>query len=269
MIRHDFFPESKNNWLLSQSIPDYDLRAEQMKTLLEVKMSDARDKPAGAKWKWLWWLAIIALLIGAAKYFKLQILLKDALDWVGTLGAWGPVIFIIVYIAACVLMVPASLLTLSAGALFGVVKGSVLVSIGATLGATAAFLVGRYGARVWVAKRIENHATFQAIDEAVAREGWKIVLLTRLSPIFPFALLNYGFGVTSVPLRHYLPASWIGMMPAIVMYVYIGSLAKAAGEKSRTSAEWALYGVGLLATVIVSIFVTRIAKKALARKVAA
>jgi uncharacterized membrane protein YdjX (TVP38/TMEM64 family) len=93
--------------------------------------------------------------------------------------------------------------------------------------------------------------------------------LTRLSPVFPFTLLNYAFGLTRVKLSHYVLASWIGMMPGTVMYVYLGSLAKAAtGERTRTTGEWALYGVGLLATVAVTIFVTRIAKQALAKKIA-
>ena len=103
---------------------------------------------------------------------------------------------------------------------------------------------------------------------AVAEEGWKIVGLTRLSPVFPFTLLNYAFGLTSVSLRHYVVASWIGMMPGTVMYVYLGSLARAAaGERTRTAGEWALYGVGLLATVAVTIFVTRLARRALATRI--
>src|SRR5262249_6857951 len=148
-----------------------------------------------------------------------------------------------------------------------VVYGCIYTSIGATLGATAAFLVGRYLARGWVAKRIEGNATFSAIDRAVADEGWKIVGLTRLSPVFPFNLLNYGFGVTRVKLRDYVLASWIGMMPGTILYVYLGSLARAAGDRTRTPAEWALYGVGLIATILVTITITRIARKALARKI--
>jgi uncharacterized membrane protein YdjX (TVP38/TMEM64 family) len=168
---------------------------------------------------------------------------------------------------ATVLFIPGSALTLGAGALFGVAWGSLYVSVGSTLGATAAFLVGRYVARNAIAKKIEGNERFAAIDKAVANEGWKIVGLTRLSPVFPFALLNYGFGLTRVKLGDYMLASWIGMMPGTVMYVYLGSLAKAAtGERVRTTGEWALYGVGLLATVAVTIFVTRIAKQALAKR---
>ena len=216
--------------------------------------------------------AVIIILLSAAKYFHVQELLKTSLDWVAGLGTWGPFIFILIYIIACVLFIPGSILTLGAGVLFGVVKGSVIVSVAATLGASCAFLVGRYFTREWVAKKIEGNPRFKAIDEAVAREGWKIVGLVRLSPIFPFNLLNYAFGLTQVSLRDYFFASWIGMMPGTVMYVYIGSLAGdlarlGAGERDRTGAEWALYVVGLIATVAVTVYVTKLARKALEKKV--
>ena len=223
---------------------------------------------SGFSWKWLLYAGAAVVLIVAAKYFHVQDLLKQALDWVGQLGPWGAVIFIAIYVVATVLFVPGSVLTLGAGAVFGVVWGSVDVSIAATLGATCALLVGRYFARDAIARKIEGNERFAAIDKAVANEGWKIVGLTRLSPVFPFTLLNYAFGITRVKLGHYVLASWIGMMPGTVMYVYLGSLAKAAsGERTRTTGEWMLYGVGLLATVVVTIFVTRIAKQALAKKI--
>jgi uncharacterized membrane protein YdjX (TVP38/TMEM64 family) len=123
-----------------------------------------------------------------------------------------------------------------------------------------------------VAKKISSNEKFKAIDDAVAREGWKIVGLTRLSPVFPFNLLNYAYGLTRVSLRDYFFASWIGMMPGTIMYVYIGSLAgevaKLGSEgRTRTSAEWALYIVGLIATIVVTVFITRIARTALRKKV--
>ncbi len=216
-------------------------------------------------------LAVIGLM-AAAKYFHVQELLKKSLDWIAVLGPLGSLIFVGIYILACVFFIPGSVLTLGAGVLFGVLKGSILVSIGATLGATAAFLVGRYLARGWVAKKIEGNAKFKAIDEAVAREGWKIVGLTRLSPVFPFNLLNYAFGLTQVSLKHYFFASWIGMMPGTVMYVYIGSLAGDLATlgtqgRARTPGEWALYAMGLAATVVVTVYVTRIARKALKKRV--
>ena len=219
-------------------------------------------------WKWIVYIAAGVLILLAAKYFHVQDLLKAALDWIGKLGPWGPVIFIALYVVATVLFIPGSVLTLGAGAVFGVVLGSVCVSISATLGATAAFLVGRYLARDAIARKIEKNETFTTIDRAVADEGWKIVFLTRLSPVFPFTLLNYAFGLTRVKLSHYVLASWIGMIPGTVMYVYLGSLVNVgAGHRQRTTGEWVLYAVGLLATVVVTVFVTRLAKGALARKI--
>lgn len=215
---------------------------------------------------------VIAALLVAAKYFNLQQVFRDALAWISGLGPVGPLIFIALYILACVLLLPGSILTLGAGVVFGVVLGSIVVSIASTVGATCAFLIGRYLARGWVAGRIAGSDKFKAIDEAVGREGWKIVVLTRLSPIFPFSLLNYAFGLTKVSFRHYFFASWLGMIPGTIMYVYIGSLAGdlatlGTGERTRTTGEWVLYGAGLVATVVVTIFVTRLARRALAGRI--
>ncbi len=220
-------------------------------------------------------LVVVAVVLGLLvllRQYDIQQILKDVLETISSLGAWAPVAFITVYIAATVLLLPGFILTLGAGFLFGVVWGSVFVSIASILGATCSFLIGRYAARDWVAKKMQGHEKFQPVDEAVAREGWKIVGLTRLSPIFPFNLLNYAFGITRVSLRDYFLASWVGMMPGTVMYVYIGSLAGDLATlgrdgRSRTPAEWALYLVGLLATVVVTVFVTRVARQALEKRV--
>ena len=191
--------------------------------------------------------------------------------WISSLGAVAPVVFIAAYVAACVLFIPGSIMTIGAGVLFGVVRGSIYVSIGATAGATAAFLIGRYFARDWVARKLAGNATFNAIDAAVGREGWKIVGLTRLSPVFPFNLLNYAYGLTSVSLRDYLLASWIGMLPGVVMYTYIGSLIGdltriGAAQTTRPAGYWILNVVGLAATVGVALYAARIARRALAEK---
>src|SRR5712671_1868760 len=228
----------------------------------------ATTSSLNARWKWVLCATAAAALVLMLKYFHVQDLLKAALDGIGKLGPWGPVIFVGLYVVATVLFIPGSVLTLGAGAVFGVALGSVCVSISATLGATAAFLVGRYLARDAIARKIEKNEKFATIDRAVAGEGWKIVLLTRLSPVFPFTLLNYAFGLTRVKLGQYVLASWIGMIPGTVMYVYLGSLVNlGAGHRQRTTGEWILYGVGLLATVIVTVFVTRLARNALAKKI--
>ena len=216
--------------------------------------------------------AVIVVLVAAVKHFDLQQVFRDVLAWISDLGPLGLLIFVTLYIVACVFLLPGSVLTLGAGVVFGVVMGFIAVSIGSILGATCAFLVGRYLARGWVAGRIAGNEKFKAIDEAVAQEGWKIILLTRLSPIFPFNLLNYVFGLTKVSFRHYFFASWLGMIPGTVMYVYIGSLIGdlaqlGTGHRTRTMGEWVLYGVGLLATVVVTVFVTRLARRALAGRI--
>jgi len=223
-------------------------------------------------WKWVLALLAVASLLAGLYFLDVQKSIQVALAWISDLGPWGPVVFIVFYILATLLFLPGLIPTMAAGVLFGVIQGTLLVSISSISGATLAFLTGRYLAREWVAAMIRGNQKFEAIDAAVAQEGWKIVGLTRLSPVFPFNLLNYAFGLTQVSLKHYFLASWIGMLPGTVMYVYIGSLAGdlatlGIGERSRTPAEWALYGVGLMATVVLTLYLTRIAQRALNRTV--
>lgn len=212
-------------------------------------------------------LVLVAAVIAAFTVLDVRQMLRDSLAWVDALGSWGPIIFIGIYAVAAVLFVPGSALTLGAGAVFGVTMGSVLVSIGSTLAAAISFLIGRYVARDWVAAKVESNVAFKSINDAVKTDGWKLVALTRLSPVFPFTLLNYAYGLTPVKFWHYVLASWIAMMPGTVMYVYLGSLARAGAEtQQRTPAQWVMYGVGLIATIIVTVFITRIAKAALAKR---
>ena len=215
----------------------------------------------------LLWAALIAGILFAVRYFGSGPL-RELLQWISGLGSTAPLVFIPLYVVACVLFIPGSILTLSAGFLFGVVRGSMYVSVAATVGATLAFLIGRYFARQWVAARLANYPKFKAVDEAVAREGWKIVALTRLSPVFPFNLLNYAFGLTNVGVRDYVVASWAGTLPGTILYVYLGSLAGdltrvATGRAERSPAEWELYAIGLLATITVTVYVTRVSNRAL------
>lgn len=199
-------------------------------------------------------------------------MLRDALQWIDSLGAVGVIAFILLYIIAVVAFLPASILTLGGGVIFGVVLGSFYVFISATIGATAAFLVGRYLARGWVAKKIAGNRRFQAIDQAVGKEGLKIVLLTRLSPIFPFNLLNYAFVVTEVFLKDYVIGK-VGIIFGTIMYVYLGSLAGSlatlgtGSQSADPSVQWAIRILGFIATAAVTVYVTRIARKALEQEV--
>jgi uncharacterized membrane protein YdjX (TVP38/TMEM64 family) len=215
---------------------------------------------------------VLSALVFLLSRLRIQDELRSLLRWIEGLGAWGAVLFIATYIAGSVLFIPGWLLTLGAGIVFGVARGTVLVSIASTLGATAAFLVGRYFARDWVARKIEANPRFKAIDDLVAREGWKIVGLTRLSPVLPFTLLNYAFSLTRVSLRDYFLATWIGMLPVTVVYVYVGSLLGDLSrlnntERTKSAAEWAFYAVGLVVTAAVTIYLTRLARSALARRI--
>jgi uncharacterized membrane protein YdjX (TVP38/TMEM64 family) len=215
-------------------------------------------------------VAVFAAFL-AVKLFVAEDLLKSVLRWIGGLGPLGPLIFIGIYIVAPVLFFPGVILSIGAGTVFGLLAGSIYVSIGATLGATCAFLVGRYAARQWVAARLEGKAKFRAIDRAVAREGWKIVGLARLSPLFPFNLLNYAFGLTDISLRDYFFATWVGMIPWIIMYVYLGSLAgdvALIGSRpvKRTAAHWAFEVAGFVVSVAVALYVTYVAGRALREK---
>lgn len=219
-------------------------------------------------------LVLLTGLFLAFKFLPAGEYLGLLLEKVQQLGAWGPVILGAAYVAATVLMAPGSLLTLGSGFLFGLVVGTITVSAASTLGATAAFLIGRTLARDWVAKLAANNPKFGAVDRAVQENGFKIVLLTRLSPVFPFNLLNYLYSVTSVRLRDYVLGSWIGMLPGTIMYVYFGSAFKSltdvlAGNVEGGVAQKVLLVVGLIVTVIVTVYVTRIARRAIRQYVPA
>jgi uncharacterized membrane protein YdjX (TVP38/TMEM64 family) len=190
------------------------------------------------------------------------------LEWVQRAGPWGALLFGLAYIPAAVLFVPASILTLGAGFVFGVAQGTVIVSLGSTAGAAAAFVVARTVGHNWVARRMTAHPGLNAIRRAVESEAFKVVLLTRLSPLFPFNLLNYAFGLSAVPFKTYVLASWLGMLPGTLLYIYLGSAAQnltalLSGEVRRTPGQQAMFAVGLIATVLVTTIVTRTARRAL------
>jgi len=184
------------------------------------------------------------------------------------LGTWGMAAYVLGYALFTVAFIPGSLLTLAAGALFGVARGTALAFSGATLGSTLAFLVSRHLARPWVERRVARDRRMRRLDRAVGMHGFRLVFLLRLSPVMPFTLMNYALGVTRVRFRDYLLASF-GMLPGTLLYVWTGKLAgdvaAAAGGAPvrRGPAHWTLIGVGFLATAAVTIAVTRMARRAL------
>ena len=218
------------------------------------------------------WVNIGALVAGFCLlqvYFPVALWLGQLNVWVKGLGPKGMLVYVCVYVIATLFFFPGSVLTFGAGFLFGVVKGTIVVSTGSTIGASLAFLISRYLARRWVAERSEANPRFGAIDRAIGVQGWKVVGLLRLSPAIPFNLSNYLFGLTSVRFLPYVMASWLGMLPGTVMYVHLGTVGKGgldtvAGVATRSWQQDAFLGVGLVAIVAVTILITRSANNALA-----
>lgn len=215
------------------------------------------------------------LFAGAAAAVALVLLGRRAASyipafaaWIDSLGTLGAAAFMAGYVVATVALVPGSLLTLAAGALFGLVRGTLLVFVAASVGATAAFLISRYVARAPVLRLYGGDPRLRAIDAAIAREGRKIVFLIRLSPVFPFNVTNYALGLTSVRLRDYVIAC-AGMLPGTVLYVYYGRLigdvarAVSGARVERGVAYWVILVVGLVATLLVTLLITRAARRAL------
>lgn len=227
--------------------------------------SQARKVP----WKWLVLGILILALILAGRLLPLREWIKQFDAWVEGIGPWGIVIYALAYAVASVLFFPGSLLTIGAGFVFGLVWGTVAVSLGATLGAALAFLIARYVARDKISAWARKNKKFDAIDTAIGKQGWKIVALLRLSPIIPFNVSNYFYGLTAVPFWPYLIASWVAMLPGTVLYVYLGVVGKtgveaASGQGSAAhSLQTVFLSVGLVATIMVTWFISRIARKAL------
>ena len=227
------------------------------------------SSPPVAPPKVLRWLIfavlLVAIVVGGR---KLGALVPTFAQYIEGLGALGPIVFVLGYAAATVAFVPGSILTFAAGAIFGLTKGVALVFVAATLGSTIAFLVSRYLARGAIQRRVAGNARFAAVDKAIAAQGRRIVMLLRLSPVFPFSLLNYALGLTRISLRDYVFAS-VGMLPGTVLYVYYGKLAGDIATLSggtappRDTGYYVVLGLGLVATIVVTTIVTRTARTAL------
>ena len=214
-------------------------------------------------------MAVLSLAIELALALPVSHWATQVVEWVRGAGLAGVAIYAAIYVTAAALMLPASLLTVGAGFAYGPWWGTVLVSPVSVVAATLAFVIGRTVARERIARRTAADPRFRAIDAAVGRQGFRIVTLLRLSPVFPFNVLNYALGLTSVSLRDYVLGSFIGMLPGTFLYVYLGSLvndvaALSSGTTAAGPARQVLSLVGLAATVIVTIVITRIARRALA-----
>src|SRR5437762_12237444 len=214
-------------------------------------------------------VAIVIALFLAMKFLPVQQWLTNFNNWGGQMGTAGILTFIAVYAVATVLLAPGAILTIGAGFAFGLWKGFLAVSAGSTLGAALAFLVARFIARDRVEAIAKGNEKFRNIDNAIGRQGAKLVFLLRLSPVIPFNLSNYLYGLTGVKFWPYVLASWIGLMPGTLLYVYIDNAGKAAvsaaagGEAMKHGWQyWTFMSVGLAATIVVTIWVTKIARHA-------
>jgi len=236
------------------------------------------SKPARSN---LWLRPLIFFVLAGAlllawAFLPVRGILGRLLAWMQGLGGMGLLVLGGLYVVACVLLVPGSVLTIGAGflaaalwpnhPLLALAAAVATVSVASVTGASAAFLLGRTLARDWVAQKVRDNAKFRVIDDAVCQGGFRMVFLLRLSPVFPFNLLNYSLGLTKVPFRSYVLASWIGMLPGTILYVYLGSAAQnlaalAAGKTRGSTAQNLLLLMGLVATVLVVAWVTRTARK--------
>lgn len=224
-------------------------------------------------WKWIALAVLLIALFVAMRVLPVQRWLGNFNDWVGQMGVAGIFIFIAVYAVATVLLAPGAILTIGAGFAFGLWKGFLAVSAGSTLGAALAFLVARFVAREKVEAIAQQNDKFRKIDSAIGQQGAKLIFLLRLSPVIPFNLSNYFYGLTSVKFWPYVLASWIGMIPGTFLYVYVGTAGKAAVSAAAGSEavnhgwqSWTFMSVGLVATIVVTIWVTHIARDALRTK---
>jgi len=220
------------------------------------------------KLDWILKGAALFLILGAAYYLNRHGVYGRSLEIVRGLGAWGPVLFIALCIPAGIFFVPSAAAAFAAGALFGLGRGILFCLIGTGLGSLGAFLIGRYLARDWVLKKFSTGKKFQILAEMARRKGWKIVTLARLSPVFPFMIGNYAFGLTPISAKSYLGASLLGSVPSASVYVYLGTLSRdlilsKGSSTAKTPGEWGLFLAGLAVTVLLTFYLTRVARKIL------
>lgn len=214
--------------------------------------------------RWILLVTAVVALIVVVRLLPVARWLLEFQAWAAHLGPAAGMIYGFVYIGAALLFIPGSILTLGAGVVFGLVWGTVIVSLASTVAAALAFLVARYAARRRIEEVARGNQKFHAIDQAIGLKGWKVVLLLRLSPVVPFSLSNYLYGLTAVRFWPYVVASWAGMLPGTVLYIYLGMAGRsAAAGGARNVWEWILLGAGLAATVFVTILLARVARRQL------
>jgi uncharacterized membrane protein YdjX (TVP38/TMEM64 family) len=219
-------------------------------------------------WQWIG-LALVSLVFSlVGSFLPVKEWMNVFTERLRGMGLLGVVVYVVAYALAAVLFLPGWIFTVSAGLIYGVLGGTAVALVGATLGASLAFLVARYLVREKVQRAAEGNEKFKAIDEAVARNGWKIIALLRLSPLIPFNVSNYLYGVTRIGFWPYVLSSFVGMLPGTLLYAYLGAAGRigvSGGQTERSPLQYGLLGIGLLATIVVTILISRAAKAALDR----
>ncbi len=215
-------------------------------------------------------LFIAACILAALIIFwkPVQGYIEDVLAWVDTLGVWAPVVFVIMVAGSVPALLPGLLFTLAAGAMFGLFRGVILIVLGLSIGGAVSFLLGRYVFRDWATKLLQRHPAMSHLESEVTRGGWKLIMFTRMIPLFPFKISNYVFGCTRVKLWQYWLGNTIGILPLTFTNVYTGSLLSdlasiGDGDVSKSPTEWTLTAAGLLFAVCGLIYITRYARRAM------
>jgi uncharacterized membrane protein YdjX (TVP38/TMEM64 family) len=213
-------------------------------------------------------VVVLAAIIASLAFLPAQQYLNSFTEWIHGLGFWGVCIFVVVYMLVCLVLLPGSVLSVVGGFLFGLLGGIVMASLGATLGATAAFIIARVIVRDWIEHRLASHPKFCAVDRAVATQGFKIVLLVRLCSLLPYDLSSYLFGFTKISMGRYVLATWLGRLPEVFIWTYVGTTAKSLSDVASGTIELGVgrqvfLGVGVFTMMIVTLVLANVARKAL------
>lgn len=220
----------------------------------------------GARFRLLLLAILLVLVIGAVRLLPLAPVFQKFERWMAALGAFAGVVYGIVYVLATLALVPGLMLTLGAGFLFGLGGGSLVVSLASTTAAALAFLIARSAGRERLTRFTRGKERFEAIDRAIGAGGWRMVVLLRLSPLVPFSISNYLYGLTPIRFWPYVAASWASMLPATVLYVSLGAAGRSlAAGKQKSPAEWVLLAAGIVATAAVTVLLARAARRELER----
>ncbi|MGD1896944.1 MAG: TVP38/TMEM64 family protein [Phormidesmis sp.] len=208
-------------------------------------------------------LAAVSCLAVLIAQLPLSVWLSHADEWLAGQGIWTIPIFTLAYVTAAVFGLPNIVLILAAGTLFGLTEGVINASVADTLSIAICFLIGQSVGRRWITDLVHENSRFHRLDRAFAQKGWKIVFLTRLSPILPSNILNYGFSITRINFWEYLFFSWLGMLPVIFTYVYVGAFGSTVLTPSKAPENLLFQALGLLATIGVMVYATRLTASAL------